>query len=77
MTKAKEEYEESLRSNICHNYQTYIFKDTADKYISELLSNEAEIIDFIDDLYQCTTGLVQRKIDNFLIDYNLKRGLQK
>ena len=42
-SREKSNYIDSLRLNICHNYQTYIFRDTAEVYI-KYLENKIERI---------------------------------
>jgi len=45
MSKARDEYTNSLRSNICYNYQTYILRDNAHMYICELEQRVSQLID--------------------------------
>lgn len=48
-------------------------KQEAFDLITELEAEKAELIDFIDDLYQNTTGVTQHKIDLFLIRLNKQK----
>jgi hypothetical protein len=51
MSKLREAYINSLRSNICHNYQSYILRDDADRYIQELEQENKKMLDELIKLY--------------------------